>query len=76
MKNNRHCKCEKRCYYLHRAEQIIQKWKESQDYKAFKLTYEYLQINEAFHWQTDWRPIRKQTEQLWGTESKSLYNNP
>lgn len=70
MKNNRYCKCKPRCYYLHRMDNEINRWKKSPDYRAFKLTYEYLQISEQFNWQTIWRPIRKADEVFWGIESK------
>ena len=75
MKNNRHCKCKRRCYYLHRAEKEILRWKRSIDYQAFKSTYTYLRINEEFHWQTDWKHIWISNRDKWGVESKSLYNN-
>lgn len=72
MKNNRHCKCIPRCYYLHRMENEITRWKKSQDFKAFELTYTYLKINEQFNWQTIWRSIRKKDETLYGIESIPL----
>ena len=75
MKNNRHCKCKPRCYYLHREkiEEKILKWKRSIDYKAFKSTYTYLRINEEFRWQTEWRQIWETNRAIWGIESKPLY---
>lgn len=72
MKNNKHCKCIPRCYYLHRMENKIMKWKQSRDYRTFELTYEYLRIQEQFNWQTKWKSLREVDENLWGIASIPL----
>ena len=72
MKNNKHCNCKPRCYYLHRGEKEISNWKKSKWYKAFISTYEYCRINEEFKWKTEWREIRKETNIKWGIESKPM----